>query len=125
MPIDIIALLTRNLHEVFGEGDDARRRAVVEEIFTEDATFHEPSGVHRGRDDIARIAGVIRSFHPDYIYTVTRPPEQLDDTAGRIQWVSGQPGKPAAYAGTDIGVVRDGRIAAIYLFFDRAPPEAG
>jgi hypothetical protein len=40
--------------------------------------------------------------------------------------VSGSPGKPPAYAGTDFIIVRDGKIAAVYLFFDKlriASPE--
>ncbi len=38
---------------------------------------------------------------------------------GRIQWVSGRPGEAPAYAGTDFIVAREGRIAAVYLFFDK------
>jgi hypothetical protein len=40
---------------------------------------------------------------------------------GRIQWVSGRPGEVAAYAGTDFIIARDGRIAVLYLFFDKLP----
>jgi hypothetical protein len=39
----------------------------------------------------------------------------------RVRWVSGSPGKPPAYAGTDFMIVRDGKIAAVYLFFDELP----
>jgi hypothetical protein len=39
--------------------------------------------------------------------------------AGRIRWVSGRRGEAPAYAGTDFIIARDGRIAALYLFFDR------
>jgi len=53
-------LLTRNLHDVFGENDSTRRRAAIDEIFTEDGVFYDPSGgVYRGRDEIDRIAGAI------------------------------------------------------------------
>jgi ketosteroid isomerase-like protein len=38
---------------------------------------------------------------------------------GRVQWVSGRSGEAPEYAGTDFIVVRDGRIAAVYLFFDK------
>jgi len=38
---------------------------------------------------------------------------------GRILWVSGRAGEAPAYAGTDFIVARDGRIAALYLFFDK------
>jgi hypothetical protein len=40
---------------------------------------------------------------------------------GRVQWVSGRPGEAPAYAGTDFIIVQDGRIAAVYLFFDKLP----
>ncbi|WJH40927.1 nuclear transport factor 2 family protein [Aliirhizobium terrae] len=121
MAHDITTLMTRNLHDVFGEGDADRRRKAIDEIFAEDAVFYEQDSIHRGRDEIANIAGIIRNTHPDFRYTVVRPPEQLHETAGRIQWVSGRPGEPPAYAGTDIIVARDGKIAAVYLFFDQQP----
>jgi hypothetical protein len=45
MPYSISTLLTRNLQDVFGENDPARRRAAIDEIFTEDCVFYEPGGV--------------------------------------------------------------------------------
>ena len=54
----ISTLLTRNLHDVFGENDAARRRAAIDEIFSDDCVFYEPGGgVYRGRDEIDRVAG--------------------------------------------------------------------
>ena len=48
MSYSISTLLIRNLRDVFGENDPARRRAAIDEIFTEDAVFYEPRGIHRG-----------------------------------------------------------------------------
>jgi hypothetical protein len=95
-----------------------RRRAAIDEIFTEDCVFYEPKGVYRGRDEIDRIAGVIKASHPDFRYQPTVRPEELGN-AGRILWVPGRPGEAPAYGGTDFIIVR--RIAAIYLFFDKLP----
>ena len=117
----ISTLLLRNLDDVFGENDPVRRRAAIDELFHEDAVFHEPNGTHRGRDEIDRIAGVIKASHPDFRYQPIAPPDELPD-GGRVRWVSGTPGQPPAYAGTDFIVARDGRIAAVYLFFDPLPP---
>jgi len=115
----ISTLLTRNLHDVFGENDPVRRRAAIDEMFTEDCVFYEPKGgIYRGRDEIDRIAGVIKASHPDFEYQPTVGPEETGN-GGRIQWVSGSPGEAPAYAGTDFIIERDGRIAAIYLFFDK------
>ena len=119
MPYSISTLLSRNLHDVFGEGDPARRRAAIDEIFTEDCVFYDPTGgAHRGRDAIDRVAGAIKATHPDFRYQIIAEPEDLGN-AGRIQWVSGRLGEAPAYAGTDFIIARDGQIAAVYLFFDK------
>ena len=96
MSYSVSTLLTRNLHDVFGENDPARRRGAIDEIFTEDCVFYDPSkGVYRGRDEIDSVAGAIRATHPDFRY---------------------QP-----IAAPDFIISRDGRIAALYLFFDKLP----
>ena len=120
MSYSIPTLLTRNLDDVFGENDPARRRAAIDEIFTDDCVFYEPRGVYRGRDEIDRIAGAIKATHPEFRYQPIAAPEELGN-AGRVRWVSGPPGGPPVYAGTDFIVARDGRIAAVYLFFDKLP----
>ena len=121
MSYSISTLLTRNLQDVFGENDPARRRAALDEIWHEDGVFYDPSkGVYRGRDEIDRIAGEIKATHPDFRYQPIAEPEELGN-GGRVQWVSGRPGEAPAYAGTDFIIARDGRIAALYLFFDKLP----
>jgi hypothetical protein len=121
MSYSISTLLTRNLHDVFGENDPARRRAAIDEIFIEDCVFYDPSGgVYRGRDAIDRVAGTLRATHPDFRYQPIAGPEEVGD-GGRIQWVEGRPGEAPAHAGTDFIMARDGRIAAVYLFFDELP----
>src|SRR5882757_1772616 len=53
MSHSISTLLTRNLYDVFGENDPARRRAAIDEIYAEDCVFYEPNGdVYHGRDEI-------------------------------------------------------------------------
>ena len=112
-------LLLRNLDEVFGEIDPVRRRAAIEEIYHEDGVFYDPGGgVFRGHDEIDRIAGVIKAKHPDFRYQPVSPPEETGD-GGRARWVSGIPGQPPEYAGTDFVIARDGKIAAVYMFFDK------
>jgi hypothetical protein len=121
MSNSISILLLRNLSDVFGENDPMRRRAAIDEIWAEDGVFYDPkSGAHRGRDEIDRVAGEIRATHLDFRYQPIAEPEELGN-GGRVRWVSGRPGEAPAYAGTDFIIARDGRIAAIYLFFDKLP----
>ena len=107
MSYSISTLLTRNLDDVFAENDPARRRAAIDEIFTEDCVFYEPRGVYRGRDEIDRVAGAIRATHPDFRYQPIAPPEELGN-GGRVRWVSGGPGEAPADSGTDF-IVCPGR----------------
>ena len=65
-------------------------------------------------------AGTLRAMHPDFRYQPIAEPEELGD-AGRVKWVEGRPNEAPAVAGTDFIIARDGRIAAIYLFFDKLP----
>ena len=121
MSYNISTLLTRNLRDVFGENDPARRRAAIDELWIEDGAFYDPkTGVYRGRDEIDRVAGAIRATHPGFRYQAIAKPEELGN-GGRVQWVSGPPGEAPAYAGTDFIIARDGKIAALYLFFDKLP----
>ena len=121
MQTSVSTLLTRNLNDVFGENDPVRRRKAIDEIFTQDAVFYDPKGgVYRGRDEIDRVAGELRVMHRDFRYQPIGEPEEVGN-AGRVRWTEGRPGETPAVAGTDFIVTRDGRIAAIYLFFDKLP----
>ena len=121
MSNSISTLLIRNLSDVFGENDPVRRRAALDELWTEDGVFYDPNkGVYRGRDEIERVAGAIRATHPDFRYEPIGAPEEVGN-GGRVQWVAGRPGEATAYAGTDFLIAREGRIAALYLFFDKLP----
>src|SRR5262249_59579120 len=97
MSSHISTLLTRNLHDVFGENDPARRRAIIDEIFTEDCVFYDPGGgVYRGHDEIDRVAGAIKATHPDFRYQPIAGPEELGNGGGGPMGF-GPPGEGAPY----------------------------
>ena len=65
---DIIeTLLLRNLQEVFGEGDAARRRAAIAELYTEDCTVLLPIGRYVGHRALDQVAGELRAGHPSFV----------------------------------------------------------
>jgi hypothetical protein len=87
----IETLLNRNLPEVFGEGDPARRRA-----------------------------GDLRATHPHFVYTPHGAPQVLHNS-GRLAWGSGPKGENPQYTGVDFIIARDGKIAALYVYLDSPP----
>jgi hypothetical protein len=89
MSYSISTLLLRNLGDVFGENDAARRRAALDELWNEDGVFYDPRrGAYRGRDEIDRIAGAIKATHPDFHYQPISEPEELGN-GGRVKMGSG------------------------------------
>jgi len=116
----IATLLNRNLPEVFGEGDPARRRAAIRELYTEDCVLYVPPGAYVGRDALDKFAGDLRATHPHFVYTPHGEPQALHN-AGRLAWGSGPRGEAPNYTGLDVIIVRDDKIAALYVFLDSAP----
>ena len=113
-------LLHRNLQEVFGEGDATRRRAALEELYTEDCVLCVPPGTFVGRAALDKFAGDLRATHPHFVYTPHGEPQALHN-AGRLHWSSGPRDEAPDYTGLDVIIVRDGRIAALYVFLDPIP----
>lgn len=117
---DIQKLLYRNIHEIFGEGDATRRRAAIDEVFTEDCQLYVPPGVFVGRDALDKFAGELRATHPHFVYTPHGEVEVLHNAA-RLAWGSGPRGEEPEYTGMDVIITRDGKIAALYVFLDVTP----
>jgi hypothetical protein len=110
-------LLDRNLQEVFGEGDAARRRAAIEEFYTDDCVVHVQDGVFVGHDAVDKFAGELRATHPHFVYTPHGEPQALHD-GGILAWGSGPKGEPPEYTGLDVVIVRENKIAALYVFLN-------
>jgi SnoaL-like domain len=113
----ITELLYRNLQEVFGEGDAARRRAAIEEFYTDDCVLHVPDGVLVGHAELDKFAGELRATHPHFAYTPHGQAQALHN-GGIIAWGSGPKGGPPEYTGLDVVVVRDSKIAELYVFLN-------
>jgi hypothetical protein len=113
-------LLNRNLQEVFGEGNAARRRAAIEELYTDDCVLYVPPGVFVGHDALDKFAGDLHATHPHFVYMPHGAPQALHN-AGRLAWGSGPRGEKPDYSGLDVIIVRDDKIAALYVFLDSMP----
>ena len=113
-------LLHRNLQEVFGEGDATRRRAAIEELYTEDCVLYVPQSKFVGHAALDKFAGDLRATHPHFVYAPHGESQALHN-AGRLAWGSGPRGEAPDYTGLDVIIVRVGKIAALYVFLDSMP----
>ncbi|MEP9360971.1 nuclear transport factor 2 family protein [Sphingomonas sp. KR3-1] len=111
-------LLLRNLHEVFGERDSARRRAAIQAIYAPDARFADPEGSHVGWDGVEMAAAALQAATPGFVFGALGAAEAVQN-AGRLRWAYGPAGEPEKVTGMDVAVVEDGLIRQIYTFVDR------
>jgi hypothetical protein len=113
-------LLLRNLQEVFGEGDPTKRRSAIKELYTDDCVVYVPPGIFVGHDALDKFAGDLRATHPHFAYTPHESPQALHN-AGRLTWGSGPRSGVPAYTGVDVIIVRDEKIATLYVFIKPSP----
>ena len=111
-------LMERNLIEVFGQRDFARREAAIAEIYTTDCTFFEADERIVGRNALnAKVEGILQEA-PGFVFRATGP-AQLNHDLGRLQWRFGPAGAPPVVTGMDVAVFEHGRIRALYAFLDK------
>jgi hypothetical protein len=115
--MSIETLLRRNLHEVFGERDDARRRAVIAEIFAEDVVFQDPHGQRTGLAAMDDAVRALQAMQPGFVFQEMAPAQAVGE-AGRLAWGFGPPGEAPKVTGLDVVIAREGRIAVLYTFLD-------
>ena len=111
-------LMEKNLIEVFGQRDFARREAAIAGIYTADCTFFEAEERIAGRDALnAKIERILQEA-PGFVFRATGP-AQLNHDLGRLQWHFGPAGAPPVVTGMDVAVFEHGRIRALYTFLDK------
>jgi hypothetical protein len=79
-----------------------------------------PPGIFVGHDALDKFAGDLRATHPHFAYAPHAAPQALHN-AGRLKWGSGPRGGVPGYTGEDVIIVRDEKIAALYVFLDSPP----
>jgi hypothetical protein len=115
---DISTTVDRYL-AAFNETDAERRRALVAEVFTEDAGYVDPVMTGAGRDGIeAMIAGAQQQF-PGHRFELASGPDAHHDRV-RFSWhLVGEAGTVAT--GLDVALVaEDGRLRSVTGFLEPA-----
>ena len=74
-------------------------------------------GVFVGHDALDKFAGDLRATHRHFVYT-PRGEAQALHNGGILAWGSGPKGKAPDYTRLDVVIVRDGKIAALYVFLN-------
>jgi hypothetical protein len=113
-----ITTIVDNYIAAWNEADPSRRREIVAETFTDDATYLDPLMSGEGQDGIdALIAGAQQQF-PGHRFELSPGPDAHHDRV-RFAWsLLGEDGPVAG--GVDFATVADdGRLRAVTGFLER------
>lgn len=104
----------------FNETDGARRRELLDELYTPDSTYTDPHVEVRGTEEIDRFIAMTQERFAGFTFRLAGPIDAHHGQA-RFQWQAGPAEEPDQYVGFDVIVTNDGRIRSVYGFMDAAP----
>jgi hypothetical protein len=113
--------LVRAYLAIWNEADAAARQAQIARTWTDDATYTDPLFDVAGHEGIeAMIAG----FHAQFPGVTFRQIGEIEAHHDRVRFsweLVPAGGDTVIAAGTDVGVIEDGRLRSVTGFFDQAP----
>jgi hypothetical protein len=115
---DYDTLMRANAVRVFSERDPAKRLEALSEIWAPDGTLFELETVS-GYEAISESVGaLLRQLPPDTVFTPAAP-AMGHHGLGLLRWAAGVRGAaPGPVTGTDVAIIKEGRIQALYVFLD-------
>ena len=109
--------------ETWNETDAQRRSALLRQHWTTQASYVDPLMQGSGEAGIAGLVGAVHQRFPGFRFTQIGTPDGHGDYV-RLSWALGPEGQQPPIEGSDVVIVKDGRIDRVIGFIDRAPAAA-
>ena len=122
-PAVVRALLETNLLSVFGERDDAARKAAIEQTYTGNVIWYETDGaVLNGHEALDKRAAELLASSPGFVFAVDGD-KLVAQNLGALNWKFGPPEVPDLVKGTDFIIVEGGKIKALWTAITKFPDQ--
>lgn len=113
--------LVTNYLACWNEDDTDARRALIDQHWTETATYVDPMAEVTGREALNATIGAVRQQFPGFVFTPVGDVDAHHNQA-RFQWGLGPAGVEPVVVGFDVVVTdADGRFERVLGFLDRVP----
>ena len=104
----------------WNETDAERRRALITETWSEDATYVDPLMAGSGHAEVSALMAGVQQRFPDFRFALIGKPDGFGDRV-RFSWGLGPDGADAPIKGTDFVQVEGGRLKSVTGFLDQVP----
>jgi hypothetical protein len=117
---DVQSIVHRYI-DVWNEVDPQRRRALVAEVFAEDADYTDPLAAVRGHTAIDQFVAAAQAQFAGLEFSLAGPVD-AHHAQTRFTWHLGSPGSDSPVAvGFDVAILENDRLRSVYGFLDKAP----
>jgi hypothetical protein len=107
--------------QTWNEKDPARRRAAIDKIWADDASYVDPMAVAQGRDAIDATIAAVQAQFPGFGFRLAGSVDAHHNLA-RFTWELAEGSGEAIVVGFDVAVVSDdGRLRNLHGFLDKVP----
>jgi hypothetical protein len=104
----------------WNETDSAERGALLDAAFTADISYADPVMQGEGHAGVgALIEGVHQKF-AGFRFSLKGKPDGFADYI-RFSWALGPEGAESVIEGTDVGIIKDGKLSMVRGFLDKVP----
>ena len=105
----------------WNETDPAARRTLIEQTWTEDASYIDPLAEARGHDAIDATIAAAQGQFPGFVFKLAGPVDAHHQQA-RFTWGLGPDGAEPLVVGFDVAVTDGyGRLRTVLGFLDKVP----
>lgn len=111
-----VTALLKGYISMWNERDPHARQSIGREVFIPDAHYVDPNVSARGRAAIDTYVAGWQDQFPGFVFVLGQVRSHHD--VAHFGWHFGPPGEAPAAAGVDVVTMEQGRISAIYGFFD-------
>lgn len=105
----------------WNETDADARRALIDQHWTESATYVDPMAAATGREEVSAVIDTVHQQFPDFVFSPVGDVDAHHNQA-RFRWGLGPAGAEPVIIGFDVVVTDpDGRIEKVLGFLDKVP----
>jgi hypothetical protein len=117
---DVNIVIDRYIN-MWNETDSSRRRDLIAQTWTDDASYIDPLVVAEGPDAIDATVAAVQTQFPGFAFRLAGPVDAHHNLA-RFSWELAPNGGEAIVVGFDVAVLsEDGRLRDVHGFLDKVP----
>jgi SnoaL-like domain len=117
-------IIVQRYIDIWNETDPLERRALIGEVFAEDADYTDPLASVSGHDAIDQFIAAAQKQFAGLRFSLAGSVDSHHSQA-RFTWRLGPPGtEEPIVIGFDVAVIENSRLRSVYGFLDRVPARA-